>query len=279
VANLHIFQQYLDICLASEPLMELRAERFPAPVVVGAVGGSGSRLVVELLEQAGVMMTPQVNRARDSLLWPPLGRLLESAAARHSSRQAIVSQAFSGLESLLDIHRELEGIDGPLGWKVPASFLWLPELDAYFPKLRFIHVIRHGLDMAYSDNQLQFLAWAWYFGINGRQMTEPDGGKVMPGKMLDYWIAANRFAMSNGRELLGERFLLLDYDALCREPQPVITQLLEFVGLDSTGEQVTELAGLVKPPQSIGRFRRQACTDVFSARQLAVLEEFGFNAD
>ena len=41
------------------------------------------------------------------------------------------------------------------GWKEPISHIYIEHLAAHFDGLRWIHVMRHGLDMAYSTNQRQ----------------------------------------------------------------------------------------------------------------------------
>jgi hypothetical protein len=274
---MHTFRQYLEIATATGALSRLHCVHFPEPIVVGAVGGSGSRLVTAMLEAAGVLMSPYVNQARDSLLWPPLPRLLESAAARANDRATIVGNALRALEELLLIHSRLSGQGVPVGWKVPASFFWLPEMADYFTGLRYIHVMRHPLDMAYSDNQLQFLGWAWYFGINAYETGETPVAKVPPARMLDYWIAANRLVLEQAPRLLGERFYLLDYDALCRQPQAQSSQLLEFLQLPCASVAPAALADLVRAPASIGRYQERDWQRDFSAAQLRAVEEFGYS--
>ena len=58
------------------------------------------------------------------------------------------------------------------GWKLPETYLFLPYVKAVFPKVKYIHVIRHGLDMAYSRNQHQFWAWGAYFGIRPQRSVK-----------------------------------------------------------------------------------------------------------
>lgn len=268
--TLHIFQPYLDILTATRSLERVNAAHFPAPVIVGAVGGSGSRLAVAMLEELGIMMTPYGNRGKDSVLWPPMERITDSMAARHNPREVLVSQAFRALESIWLEHQALHGLTAPVGMKVPASFCWLPELANYFPSMRYIFVLRNGLDMAFSNNQAQFRAVSWYFGINGRDINEPPAKRVSVTRMLDYWLAATTFAVEQGRLHLGDRFHVLDYDQLCREPQVQVNSLLNFLGLDI--EATDRLTALIDPPKSLGRHKNFPWEEIFSAEQLASVE-------
>ena len=268
--TLHIFQQYLDILTATRRLEPVTAAHFPEPVMVGAVGGSGSRLVVSVLEELGIMMAPYGNRGKDSVLWPPMERITDSMAARHNSREVLVSHAFRVLEELWLQYQKRQSLSAPVGLKIPASFLWLPELASFFPSLRYLFIVRNGLDMAFSSNQAQFSTYSWYFGINGRDLREPPAKRVPESRMLDYWLAANAYAIEQGRRHLGDRFHILDYDRLCLAPGEQIQALLEFLGADAS--RAERLASLVKPPESIGRHRNFPWQEVFSAAQLREYE-------
>ncbi|MEH6580884.1 MAG: sulfotransferase [Halioglobus sp.] len=269
----HTFEQYLSIATAEQTLDKLTSQNEDAPLLVGAVGGSGSRLVVQILEKVGVTMAPYANRGRDTVLWPPLENLTASSAGRHSTRQAIISHALRGMEDLLQTYRLANNAQGPQGLKATDSFIWLPELANYFPTLRYIHITRNGLDMAYSKNQAQFRKNAWYFGINSRDKHDPASERVPPERMLDYWIAANRYAIDQGRSLLGDRFFLLDFDLLCQRPTSVISRLLSFLGAEQ--EQAPDLAALVEPPASIGRHLSFPWQQTFTPEQLDAVAKIG----
>ncbi len=136
------------------------ARHIPDPVAIGAVGGSGTRLMARTLEAMGVAMATPVNSAGDALEWPPMRRLLSDSMLARFPREHILNNAFSGLEQLLALRRHNLGLSGRSGWKVPTTHLWLAELAQFFPGMQYIHLIRNGLDMAYSGNQRQAQHWA-----------------------------------------------------------------------------------------------------------------------
>ncbi len=268
--SLFVFPLYKEVMTASQPLEAVAAAHYPAPVIVGAVGGSGSRLAVSMLEELGVMMSPYGNPGKDSALWPPMERINDSPAARCNSRDVLLAQTFRALETLWQRRQREHNVSGPVGLKVPNSFRWLPELADYFPQMRYILVLRNGLDMAFSNNQAQFRANSWYFGIDGREADQLPPERIDPVRMLDYWLAANRFAIEQGRQHLGERFHILDFDQLCRQPREEVAKLLAFLGQDAAA--VERLASLVQPPGSLGRHQRYPWREVFSEQQLAAVD-------
>ncbi len=100
------------------------------------------------------------------------------------------------------------------GWKEPNSHLFLPHMRNHFgDRLRYVHVIRHGIYMAYSENQSQAMRWGPQFGL-AECVPKPT-----PTQSLDYWIASNELAVSRGRAMPEGSFLLLNHDDLCAEPR------------------------------------------------------------
>src|SRR5262249_24496407 len=49
------------------------------------------------------------------------------------------------------------------GWKEPNTHVFLDRLQTAFPEMKYIHVMRNGLDMAYSENQNQLKLWGSVF--------------------------------------------------------------------------------------------------------------------
>ena len=56
----------------------------------------------------------------------------------------------------------LGGRPRPWGWKHPHSLLLLPLLVDAWPRLRFVHVVRDGRDMAFSANRNQLAGGKLY---------------------------------------------------------------------------------------------------------------------
>jgi hypothetical protein len=135
--------------------------------------------------------------------------------------------------------------------------VYLPQLIDHFP------------GMAYSRNKTQLHMWGPRFGL-----APPVDNAAAPAAQVDYWIAATRRAVELGEERLGDRFLFLRYDDMCRAPGAELQRLLEFARLPCDDAIADRLAAGVRPTGSIGRWR--AHVEEFTPEQLAAVESFGF---
>jgi len=158
------------------------------------------------------------------------------------------------------------------GWKEPNTHIYLEYLAKYFDDLKYIHVIRNGLDMAFSRNQSQLFNWGEIFGIS-LNSSEP-----LPKKSLQYWIKANKRAISFGHELLNKRFLIVNFDNLCLNPKGEIALLVDFLEIDIKSIKLHELEKLPKKPKSTGRYRDQDLS-IFNKEEIEAVIDLGFDVD
>ncbi len=243
------------------------------PIGVGAVGGSGTRLVAALLTHAGVAMASPINKAGDALEWPPYRKLLSEELLARYSRETMLSNAYRVFENLLASRRQQLGLSGRVGWKVPGTFHWIAELSRYFPRMQYLHLMRSGLDMAYSGNQVQASNWA---GVVGVELTRDKNGRITPGSVLEYWLTANELALEKCAQYLPGRAYTLRFEQLCSQPHAELSSLLSFLGLALSGSELDRLVAMVKPPASIGRYRHAPWQEDFSPAQLSRLEKLGY---
>lgn len=252
------------------------AQQLPDPISVGAVGGSGTRVVAQILGEAGVAMASPINRAGDALEWPPYRAIFAAPALQQEPEELILDNTHRAFERLLVARREALGLSGRVGWKVPETFFRLKWLSAHFPRLQYVHLIRNGLDMAYSDNQRQAKNWLEILELESHRDA---AGRLSPATMLEYWLHANELATEAMARCVPGRGYLLRFERLCSHPREEIASLLAFLQLPCPDALLERLAALVSPPASTGRYRRRAWRDDFSARQLARLEKLGYRAD
>ena len=252
-----------------------------APVIVGATGGSGTRVFHAILQQAGIFMGTRLNHAGDAMdLEPFLDRQINpllAAAGRvgfdpdqlpGSLRQAALHDLADGLKTYSQDRPDI----GRWGWKNPRSMYVLPLIYRFYPGLKFIHVVRDGRDMAFSDNQNQrrkhFRA---LFGHDPIIESEQDGA-VASARL---WAIANAQIADWGEQQLGRQYYRIRLEDLCANPGQIIGDMLEWLG--HTGP-IDRLAGLVSPPESLGRWGQQdpqALTAISHAAAHS-LERFGY---
>jgi Sulfotransferase family len=281
--------------------------RSSGPIVIGGIGGSGTRVVAEMVRGLGVDLGGDLNASCDNL-WATL--LLRRPKWYAESRVADVRDVDralavldgatngrlcvdAGVERLLDgADRELRGqglseewtrariesllehgrsgTSAPVwGWKEPNSHVYLDVIGRHFADARYVHVIRHGLDMAFSANQWQVQTWGWLFGVAA---DDP----IDPATSLDFWLAANRAAIETATRVFGPDFLLVDYDALCADPEHEARRIASFVGGGVTPSTPAPITGPLRAPRSSGRWRRFG-TGPFRREQLAQVAAFGFD--
>jgi Sulfotransferase family len=156
------------------------------------------------------------------------------------------------------------------GWKEPNSHIYLPHLSHQFASLKYIHVIRHGLDLAFSINQVQLYNWSFLFGLE-----PPRSKSQVPATSLKYWVRANQRAVDLGRKLGPEHFLCVNFDELCLSPGREIGRLCEFAGRNVPADEFGRLCELPQRQTSSERYLQRDCS-AFDPADIEAVRRFGF---
>lgn len=272
------------------------------PALVAGVGGSGTRVIAEILRLSGYYMGSDLNESLDNLWFTLLLRRpawLRRQATRGDAGQRNIDAhldtfvaAASGtlspttpvvartLRAAADTvwHRHyrppwVAARTGsllratsprcPWGWKEPNSLILLNRIAQRVPDLHFIHVIRHGFDIALSRNQRQLELWGAYFPIPSALSRERQSFRL--------WVYLNRRAFNISSHNLPHRHIVVRFEDLCVDPAGQIDSILRFIGIN---RDAREFAHLVETPQSIGRYRM--AIDSFTAEDRRDLEPFGY---
>ena len=277
-----------------------------SPVAVGALGGSGTRVVGQLLMDCGIYMGDDLNDPNDNLTFtclfkrPELYNAGEAVIAKHlhtfekymtGERWSLTDYKRYGhafrnnpqfsarrlkvYESLFRIWRKNEFARGKprrWGWKEPNTQVFLEHVATHFDDIRYIQVLRHGLDMAYSSNRQQLELWSHMHGIE-----IPEGEPDIFVAQLEYWIKANKRSIEIGKKALGERFFQLNYEDLCNEPERVIPEILDFLGISASTEKLKELAQLPRPTTQ-GRYKNRD-NSIFPSWMIDEVRHLGFECE
>ena len=258
------------------------------PLVIGAMGGSGTRLVATLAIAMGADLGDDLNGSMDNLWatallkqppWAAPGPDPNVAAAHldillkvlapgprpelTASESAMLDRLEARLNSEEGRHSNIDGDvvrrlrhhpprpempSGLWGWKEPNSQVFIDILSQRLPGLRYIQVLRHPLDMAFSGNRQQLNLWGpWLLG-EAHRPNDPE-----PVQMLRYWVASTMRALHHARALPGDQAMVLNYDRLVTSPSDELKHMARF--LNHEGD-IGDLLGLISP-QSVGRHHAQ----------------------
>lgn len=239
----------------------------PPPLVLFNKSHSGSRLLTAMLEAGGVFMGAHLNESRDSWDLVPVVRYL---VTRHYPDYG---PALAGADPLIEpmlaaaLRRHLEGYDPaggrPWGWKLCETSYILPVVAALFPQGRFVHLLRDGRDVAFSDHVGPTDAF-WrkiYFGtaaIERWRGLALDGATYRRHAHLfnaQHWLASVRAGREAGRPL-GERYREIRYETLCEDLAATTARLFDFLGLGTAGAAIAAVEGGISRA-SIGKFRSE----------------------
>lgn len=274
-------------------------------ISIGALGGSGTRAIAQVLIQAGIYMGDDLNKPNDNLFFTRLlknpewykkasitqknNRLLSFKNYMENGKISLSDlivyyksaytnptypsgfQFYSNVFKLLfskKISREI------WGWKEPNTQIFVGEILNLFPNLKYIHVLRNGLDMAFSNNKQQLNNWGWKYEIEliGNETTNE-----LAVKQLDYWIKSTKdvIAKTKGFE---NRFLMVRHSDFCKSPQQEIDRILEFCKITVSVDKLEELYEIPSTPSSADRYMNYDL-GIFTHEQIQFVKEMGFEID
>ena len=122
----------------------------------------------------------------------------------------VKERSFKGVYEF--VHRVYMQGQGKVRWgnKSPRNVHFIPDIKALFPGAKIVHLLRDGRDVAIEIAEADF----WPHSVWGGAQR---------------WLHCIRAARVFGRELDADSFLELKYESLCRDPEPVLRRLCDFL--------------------------------------------------
>ncbi|MCI4590584.1 sulfotransferase [Sphingobium sp. BYY-5] len=239
-----------------------------APIAIGGVGGSGTRVVAALLQRLGHFIGSDLNPSLDNLWFTLLfkrrsvllesnrdftwlcdqfwlrmsgvpcldGRSLERIADLAMSDRPPHSKAW--LQQRMRSWMEAPPIpeQQAWGWKEPNTHVVIDHMLDLWPELRYIHVLRNPLDMAFSANQNQLNLWGPVF--LDRPVTQG------PRDSLSYCCTVARRIQRMTEDHPG-RICTVNFERLCNAPHDVARQVANFINAAIDEDVLTWFSDLV----------------------------------
>jgi hypothetical protein len=271
------------------------------PIAIGGIGGSGTRLIAQLLLELGYHLGSDLNPQNDNLAFTLLfkraailstpddefAKLLDIFLSNLTDRRVYSAEEIDLIRLAGEAHPKewaeprvgamlaRPGSAAPppakWGWKEPNTHIVIDRLYPLVPELKYIHVVRNGLDMAYSGNQRQARLWGGHFLAGAGALSEPSYS-------LKYWCAVHRRVLRIGSVLGGNgRFLFLNFDRLCTSPGAALRELLAFLEIDPGRTPTERLRAMIRVPESMGRHKHHGL-EGFDPADVEYVRELGFPA-
>lgn len=253
-------------------LVEKRRQTGPAyPCVMGATGGSGTRVFARIAEAGGMWIGADRNASEDAM---PIERFLAGWLIPYwkGGGDQPPHPAPLGMDEALEtaLAEQFAGAlpQQPLGWKNPRNIYILSFLAQRFPDLRFIHVVRDGRDMALSSNQGQLVSFSDVL-LSQEEQQWPQAERS-----IALWSLINGWAERIGRGM-GPAYLRIRFEDLCADPVSVTRQIFRFFELPGDPRRS---ARLVEAPASLGRWRKADPSLIARLEEIGgdVLKRFGY---
>jgi hypothetical protein len=154
-------------------------------------------------------------------------------------------------------------------WKEPNTHIILDRLYEILPDLKYIHVVRNGLDMAFSNNQHQMRNW-------GKELFKLDDIDK-PEVSLKFWCLAQKRVIRITRKR-PEQFLMVKYEDLCFSTRSTVQNIFSFIDHQFDNDDDFHDYKFIKPSQGIGRFRGFPGYP-FSKEDVEYVRSLGFPVD
>lgn len=273
-------------------------------IAIGALGGSGTRVFADVLQTAGVFIGDNLNESLDNLLFSRLFKdpaWLKGVSQRGKNRRIqiftklmqgeplntfeklVFRNAIKSNKTYPSSKEEIKALShgyakvakekpgGTWGWKEPNTHILAKDFLSALPHLHYVHVLRHGLDMAFSENKQQLFNWG---SISNIPVSGSETQEQLAVKQLDFWMESTK-AILRLKETYPDRIQIFTLEAFYTKPHREIIRLLTFAGVLVDEKLVERLAEIPKQPASSGRYTQNDLS-IFRPDQLAFVQEMGF---
>lgn len=250
-------------------------------IAIGALGGSGTRAVAQVFIDAGIYMGDFLNVYYDNLVFTALFKnpkwkskasekeiqkrlalfnkymhcrlnLFEAAKIWRIAKKNPLSENLPGLRKML--RANLLSPQKTLniwGWKEPNTHFYVEELLKFFPKLKYIHVVRHGLDMALSNNKQQLNNWGQQFGVI---INEGDSENQIVNKQLAYWVATTK-RIETLKQKYTDQIFILDYALTISDSRRILREMFAFCEIGIDEKVLDKLAKIPRVTATHNRYK------------------------
>lgn len=211
-----------------------------APVVMTGRGGSGTRLLSQLMQNANIFIGNEVNATEDSIEWVrPIYDLVINDIRLENNRFSEMHIDRLRLNATNILRLRKDKIDRMWGWKLPETMLCVPEVFKAFPKARLIHLVRHPVSLSLRrthmtsrfNNQVGKSVLTKAYAEHGLDLSQVEKNPEYLNNALSWEYQVSRVLDFAESHLSDEQYLLVHYEDIYTNPQRVLNKINEFLGL------------------------------------------------
>ena len=265
------------------------------PICIGGVGGSGTRLFSQILNILNYNIGDNINESFDNLYFTFLFKRLETLNLslnrfielftifqkimlqnehlnikeksiieyiykKKNKQNFIYDKKGTYNKFMKEYNLKKKNTNIKWGWKEPNTHVLLPKLLKLYPKIKYIHIMRNGLDMAFSKNQNQLKFWT--------------NLKPTPENSLHYWVNVHK-KLFKYQIKYPYNIYIIDFDNFCLNPDNQIPLLLKFLNITPNKNIINKIKSIIKLPNSIGRYKNHDLSS-FNQNDLDFIRTFGY---
>jgi sulfotransferase family protein len=226
-----------------------------SPVVLMSRGHSGTRVLAWLCTRLGIELGTREDLATCDVSFLEFSQQIKKMATGNvgvvNSRGIKNKEHRRFLKAANSYYEHLGSPSGLWGWKFPETYLIAPYVQKVFPKVRFIHQVRNGKDLAFkehlTDDPKRKL---------GKKVLTAAGALGLPHHLqaaLSWaWQVDNFDAFK--KELPPESVLDISFEKLCLQPDQTIQKLCEYLQIEPTADAKKYLQDTIKP-EKVDQFK------------------------
>lgn len=177
------------------------------PIFIVGMPRSGTTLLEQI-----VSSHPKVGAVGELGNWAELTELFRSGRQpTKKETEAVAGSFLKKLEQMAPSHLRITE-------KTPQNYLILGQIHAVFPEARILHIRRNAMDTCLSIFTTAFMSGPEYAHDRSDLVFVYKNYE----KLMNHWRAI----------LPSERFMEVGYEELVANPEPIVRQIIQFLGLE-----------------------------------------------
>jgi hypothetical protein len=208
------------------------------PIIATGRGGSGTRLLSDVIHASGVFLGNQLNVSGDSVEW--VDTIYEIAIKKVLGLTP--SLCWSSLlqnNANWILGQSQYQSDQLWGFKLPEAMLVLPELFEAFPDARLLHLVRHPVSISLrrthmtsrTSNPVGSAVLNAAYRSVGRDIALIESDGEYRNNALSWLYQVKSVAQFCRENLRSEQYLDIRFEDFCADPEKSSSRIVSFLGL------------------------------------------------